>query len=211
MKKILLYDSLFFYGKGLQTIMHSNFTEIDVVMVHSHKIVLEECEKNIYDVVIIDLFYDNRFNFVTLKKIKTLQSKSKLFVISDVQSSDFKSQCSKIGVDFLLLKNCSESYFIAALKLALYGNSYFTKKVRLNVPSGKAASSVAKTLRSIETLSSREYEIALMMVNGITNTAICQKMNLAMTTISTYKKRIFLKTKTTNLIEVARLFKKIEN
>jgi DNA-binding NarL/FixJ family response regulator len=58
-----------------------------------------------------------------LKRIKKLQPQSKLFVFSEIDSDDYKIQCSKGKVDFLLSKNCSEDYLVAALNLALFGNS----------------------------------------------------------------------------------------
>lgn len=209
MRKILLYDSLFFYGKGLQSILKSNFSELDVVMVFGPNIALEECNKHFYDIIIFDLFYDNRYNFQTLKKIKSCQPNSKLFLLCTNNSEDFKLQCFKIGVDFLLMRDCSEAYFVAAVKLALYGGSYFTKKLRLNVSPLQCNTNNRAVKNPIESLSSREYEIALMMINGVSNIKIGDKLNLASTTISTYKRRILEKTKTSNIIEVSKLFEEV--
>jgi DNA-binding NarL/FixJ family response regulator len=209
MKKLLLYDSLFFYSKGLQSILNTIFPELEVTVVNNQKIALELSQKQLFDILILDVVNNNSHDFKVLKKIKSLQTKSKLFVLSFDHSSSFKLQCSKCGVDFLLLKSCSEAYFIAALKLALYGNTHFKNKVKLNIPSSKKNQTLLASSAIINKLSSREYEIALMMVRGDTNTTISRDMNLATSTVSTYKKRLLEKTKTANIIEFSKLFNQI--
>jgi DNA-binding NarL/FixJ family response regulator len=60
-------------------------------------------------------------------------------------------------------------------------------------------------------LSERELEVALMLIKGMSVTKISEKKNLAKTTISTYKKRIFEKTKVNNIIHMSELFKRQNN
>jgi DNA-binding NarL/FixJ family response regulator len=55
-------------------------------------------------------------------------------------------------------------------------------------------------------LSKREYQIARMLVKGISNLEISKDLSLSMSTISTYKKRILLKTETENLIELSSFY-----
>jgi DNA-binding NarL/FixJ family response regulator len=45
-----------------------------------------------------------------------------------------------------------------------------------------------------------------MLVKGISNLEISRDLNLSMSTISTYKKRILLKTETENLIELSSFY-----
>jgi DNA-binding NarL/FixJ family response regulator len=81
--------------------------------------------------------------------------------------------------------------------------------VKLNIPSSKKNQTLLASSAIINKLSSREYEIALMMVRGDTNTTISRDMNLATSTVSTYKKRLLEKTKTANIIEFSKLFNQI--
>jgi DNA-binding NarL/FixJ family response regulator len=205
LKKILIYDKLFFYGRGLHAVIKSNFTELEVILVFSPNIFLEECCKNVFDIVIFDFINDKTLSFQELKKIKKLQPNSKLFVMSEIDSVDFKTQCSKSHVDYLLSKDCSEVYLVAALKLALYGNSYFTKNLRLNIPERKAMKKGSIEPKINNTLSPREYEVAMLMVKGYSTKNISEKLNIVSTTISTYKKRIFEKTNSSNIIDIAKI------
>jgi len=155
--------------------------------------------------MIFDFINVNTFCFHELKKIKKLQPNSKLFVMSEIDTVDFKNQCSKSRVDFLLSKDCSEIYLVAALKLALFGNSYFTNNLRLNIPGRKTIKKGVVDSKISNVLSPREYEVAMLMVNGYSTKKIAEKLNIVSTTISTYKKRIFEKTKSSNIIEIAKI------
>jgi DNA-binding NarL/FixJ family response regulator len=55
------------------------------------------------------------------------------------------------------------------------------------------------------TLSPREYEVAMLMVKGYSTKNISEKLNIVSTTISTYKKRIFEKTNSSNIIDIAKI------
>lgn len=205
MKKILIYDRLFFFSKGLQSVIKNNFANTDVFLVFCPNIFIEECSRVIYDIVIFDFINDDTFSFNKLKKIKKLQPKSKLVVMCENDSNDFRMQCASSNVDFLMLKNCSEHYLVAALKLALYGNTYFTKDLRLNVPKKNSQDLKSVHQNKISALSPREYEIAMLMIKGLSTTKISVKLKVEKTTISTYKRRIFEKTKTSNIIEIAKI------
>jgi two-component system response regulator FimZ (fimbrial Z protein) len=57
-------------------------------------------------------------------------------------------------------------------------------------------------------LSNREFEIGQLLITGETTTSISKKSKLAVSTISTYKKRLYQKTNSSNLIQLANFFKK---
>lgn len=207
MKKILIYDKLFFYGKGLHSVIKSNFPALEVYLVFSTNIFLEECCKNVFDIVIFDFVNDTTSSFKDLKRIKKLQPHSKLFVLSEIDSVDYKNQCSKGKVDFLLSKNCSEDYLVAALNLALFGNSYFSKDLRLNIPERKTIKKGTVEVSKSNSLSLREFEIAMLMIQGYSTTKISDKLNIVPSTISTYKKRLFKKTNSSNVIDIAKFLR----
>lgn len=53
-----------------------------------------------------------------------------------------------------------------------------------------------------ESLSKREKQVLAMMLKGALVKDICKELGLKSNTVSTYKKNIFLKTKTSNIIEL---------
>lgn len=57
----------------------------------------------------------------------------------------------------------------------------------------------------IENLSKRENEIFFLIINGKRTNEIAKKLCLKANTISTFKKSIYFKTKTNNLLELYKL------
>jgi len=57
-------------------------------------------------------------------------------------------------------------------------------------------------------LSNQESIVAELLVKGFRNTEICSKIGIGMTTVSTYKKRILLKTESKNVIQLVKNLKK---
>lgn len=210
MKKILIYNSQSFYARGLHAVIKSNFPDFDVILVFSSILFLEECGKKKFDIVIFDFENIKTTSLKDLKRIKKLQPQSKLFVFSEIDSDDYKIQCSKGKVDFLLSKNCSEDYLVAALNLALFGNSYFSKGLRLNIPEIKTIKKEMVESSKSNLLSQREFEIAMLMVQGYSTAKISNKLSLVPSTISTYKKRLFMKTNSSNVIDIAKFLRVLQ-
>jgi DNA-binding NarL/FixJ family response regulator len=57
-----------------------------------------------------------------------------------------------------------------------------------------------------EKLSSREYEIFKLLADGNGNLEIANKLNIQMSTVSTYKKRIFQKLDVANIAELIKVY-----
>lgn len=62
-----------------------------------------------------------------------------------------------------------------------------------------------QTPELLNKLTKREKEVLEMMLKGALVKDICKKLNLKSNTISTFKKKIFYKTGTSNIIELFQL------
>jgi DNA-binding NarL/FixJ family response regulator len=58
-------------------------------------------------------------------------------------------------------------------------------------------------------LSKREHDVCNLLIIGNSTTIIAKTLNLKCNTVSTIKKSIFHKTKTSNLIELYEVFKQV--
>jgi DNA-binding NarL/FixJ family response regulator len=58
-------------------------------------------------------------------------------------------------------------------------------------------------------LSSRETEVCNLLLTGSSTTKISEALKIKCNTVSTIKKSIFFKTKTTNLIELYEVYKQV--
>ena len=60
---------------------------------------------------------------------------------------------------------------------------------------------------SIIKLSNRENQVCNLLISGTTTSGIAKVLNIKCNTVSTIKKSIYYKTKTTNIIELYEIYK----
>ena len=91
-----------------------------------------------------------------------------------------------------------------ALNQLLDKGYYYSEAVKLKLETGSKSKISGNPL---ENLSNREFEIAKLLVSGEGNIEISNKLDLKMSTVSTYKNRIFEKLKVNSVIALADVFK----
>jgi DNA-binding NarL/FixJ family response regulator len=169
--------------------------------IHYHKSgdVANRIESQFFDVLIISLKNKTDQDIVFLTNLLEVSSKTKIYIFS---TKPLESKLLKF-----IKSNSLEIISIS------HSHKEIVKKIAFNLQNIKIKNTFkAKKsckLKSLDILlSERELETALMLINGETITSISEKKSLATTTISTYRKRVFEKTKASNLIELAKIFKK---
>ena len=63
-----------------------------------------------------------------------------------------------------------------------------------------------ETLNNMNKLSPREKEVALYIANGISTNDIAKKLGIKSNTVSTFKKKIFVKLNINSNVEIFKLF-----
>ena len=91
-----------------------------------------------------------------------------------------------------------------ALKQLLEKGYYYSESIKSKL---ETSSKTKNTDNPLENLSNREFEIAKLLVDGEGNLEISNKLDLKMSTVSTYKNRIFEKLKVNSVIALADVFK----
>lgn len=145
---------------------------------------------------------DNKQLVKYLKKISKLieeNSKVKFFIFSSKKLSHKRIKMIE-DLSIMLIKSDFSSDDI----LSLIESSFI-----LNRPQRFQFKVKSKLLGidPVELLSNRELQIAILMARGFTTKEISEENKLSMSTVSTYKSRIFQKTKTNNLVEMLDLFR----
>jgi len=169
--------------------------------IHFHKSsdVIEKIQFDFFDILIIDLKNNKELDTDLIKKILELKLKTKVYFFLH----------SSLDIEILkLIENTS-------IEIISVSNTQkeIVKKIVFNLQNFKSKNSFKikkfTKLKTLELLlSERELEIGLMLINGETISSISEKKLIATSTVSTYRKRVFEKTKVNNIIELATLFKK---
>ncbi|MNR27313.1 Oxygen regulatory protein NreC [compost metagenome] len=109
-----------------------------------------------------------------------------------------------MGANGYLNKLSKEGEIIEATKAILEKGKYIQPKIVNKI----VESALKKTpLNPLDMLSKREFEIAELIVAGDGNLEICNKLDIQMSTVSTYKYRLFEKLGVNNIVELIEIFK----
>lgn len=205
-KRVIIFNEFVIISRALELLVKNNFPDFIIQVVETKVQLIEESQKSYPDLVIIDIFTKEEEDFTIIKGIRNITPSTKILVYSLNSFNNSADLCFRYGASGVLDKNTPENKIIATIKLILFGEDYFQNEVKVKLGAIKFSRKDKNKAGGLILLSKRELEVAKLLVKGESNLAICKKLNLAFTTVSTFKRRIFLKTKTDNIIDLARLF-----
>ncbi|MEC3881687.1 response regulator transcription factor [Parapedobacter sp. 10938] len=137
---------------------------------------LSDLPKKNYDLVVLDAeIGDNAHLLGAVQRIKSLSPLTRILIFSELDEAVYGPKYLAFGTNGFLAKNADVDDIVLAIETALRGDVFHGGD------------------KVDHRLSSREYQIADLLVKGTSLSQIGKSINLKETTISTYKKRIFEK------------------
>ncbi len=209
-KHVLLFDSIVLIRKSLEMIVRKNHNDANIMLASTIEEVEEFAKIICFDLVIMDINFEKKDNFYLIKTIKKLQPKTKILIFSFFDDIKYKTNCFKYGASAFLNKYSTEENIKMTINVLYNGSDYFLNDVKIKyLDSISYEKDKIKPIKG-SNLSLRELQIAQMLIEGENNSAISKKLKLAMSTISTYKKRILLKSSAKNILELSVILKKLK-
>jgi DNA-binding NarL/FixJ family response regulator len=201
---ILLVDDHLVVRKGIELVIADSFPKAVVYNAENYIETLEILKTTDVDLVILDIIINGIEDVKIMKEIKKIQSKTKILIFSCHEEEFYGLRYIKNGADGYLHKFCSEDKIIEAFKNVLNEGYYYSDSIKskLNLKANKKS-----LLNPIDALSNREFEIARMLIDGCGNLEIANKLNIQMSTVSTYKNRVFEKLDINNIVSLSSFFK----
>jgi len=106
-----------------------------------------------------------------------------------------------------LNKLSSEEKMMFAINSIFESSSYISAELLTKLVHTRTSN---KIINPLEVLSKREHQIAQLLIKGNGNLEISNMLDIHMSTVSTYKARVFEKLKINNLVELINLYKAFE-
>jgi two-component system, NarL family, invasion response regulator UvrY len=132
-----------------------------------------------------------------MRRMKTL----KILVITDCINEVILSYLLKSGVHGCLSMNTNQEEIVQSIQIIKGGERFVSAEI-----AGRLAPTVtSKESSPFKKLSSRELQVVLMIVCGLSPKEIADKLFLSAKTVSTYRNNIFNKLKVKNEVEMTRL------
>lgn len=201
MPNILVVDDQEVVRYGTSLILQKSLDDAHVSEASSFEETLGILSKQPFDLVILDIDMPGGNNHQMLDIIRLRHPQIKILIFSSYDEQIFGWRYLEAGADGFLSKKTGIEEIKNAAKCLLRDEKYLSpalKKTLLNNISSK------KSMPSnpIQRLSSRENNIMQLLIKGASVAEIADKLSLQISTVSTYKKRIFDKLQVSNIIEM---------
>lgn len=154
------------------------------------------------EIVLMDIRMPGVGGLEATRKILHFSPDTKVLIITVCSDDMHPTRLLQIGAAGYLTKDASVDEMIQAIRTVHAGQRYVNPRVAQQLIL-KNVKDVERT--SFDNLSSRELQIAMMIVKGYKVKDIAEKLNLSPKTVNSYRYRIFSKLKIKGDVELVRL------
>jgi len=154
------------------------------------------------DVILMDVNMPGIGGVEACRRILQRNPKQKIIVLTVHNEQTFPKRLLEIGARGYLTKECGVDEMLEAIRLVHAGNSYIATSI---------AQQLALSLlpgndqNPIDKLSRREFQVMLMIAQGLSNSEISDKLCLSPKTVSTYRLRLLEKLDAHNEVDLIKI------
>ncbi|HTN73482.1 MAG TPA: response regulator transcription factor [Methylomirabilota bacterium] len=199
--RVLIADDHPLFRAGLKETLAKE-SDVDFVgeADNGHK-ALELARKQRWDVVVLDITMPGKGGEEVLQELRRERPKLPILVLSAHPEDQLALRLLKAGAAGYLTKDQAPKVLLAAIRKILRGGKYISESLAEKAVQ-QMSSGTAKALH--ESLSDREYQIMRMIASGKTIEEIGKELFLSVSTVRTYRARVFEKMNMKSATELVR-------
>jgi len=201
MIRVVIADDHTIVREGLRELLGSaGDIEITAEAVNGHEVV-DRVRATDFDILLLDLSMPGKTGMELIRQVKGEKPKLKILVLSMHEENQYAVRAIKAGASGYLTKDSASAELVSAIRKLAAGGAFISAEVaeQLARDAHGAGNALPHT-----TLSDREYQVFRMLVAGDSLTAIAERLNLSIKTISTHKARLMQKMSVGNQAELIR-------
>lgn len=203
---IILADDHSVVRHGVSLILKDAFKSINITHSDSFEDVISNLHEK-QDLIFLDINLPGGNTTKMIEKIRKSQPDLLILMFSAYDETQYALRYIHAGANGYLNKDSSDKEIVKAVRSVIETGKYISDVVKEKI----LENAIYKTpINPLESLSDREIEVAELLVSGEGNLEISNKLNIQMTTVSTFKNRIFEKLGINNvvrLVEILRIYK----
>lgn len=154
------------------------------------------------DLILLEIDIPGGGNTDMVSVLKLRHKHASILMFTNYDEQIFGLRYIHAGADGFLTKKTSHEVFKQAVRKVLNKEKYISEELRNKYINQLFSKSEVKT-DPLTSLSNRELDIARMLIKGVNPKQIAQILNLHISTVSTYKSRVFEKLNVNNIIALA--------
>jgi DNA-binding NarL/FixJ family response regulator len=206
--KIILVDDHAIVRAGFQMLLA---TENSIQVIAEAERGEQACQLYIElqpDVVVLDLSMSGIGGLETIRRICHRDSNAKILVFSVHDESVYIDRAISAGARGYISKNAHPDSLIAAIQSVAAGELYIEQgliKPQLSLSNNQLPSTEADYKTIIESLSTREFDVFLLLAKGYTAHKIADELCLGYKTIANYATQVKSKLKVSTVAELVHI------
>jgi RNA polymerase sigma factor (sigma-70 family) len=146
------------------------------------------------DVVVLDVTMPGRSGLEVARELRDRGSGVRVLVLSMHDEPEYVLEAVRAGADGYVLKDVAPAELRAAVIAVHEGREYFSARVTHQLSVGLRAEIEREQHRSrLDSLTSREREVLIMVAQGMTNRGIAERLGISPRTVETHRERVMAK------------------
>jgi len=190
--KFLLIDDHKIIREGIKQILLMHFPSANFDECASAEEVMKNISDSDYDLVICDLSMPGRSGLDVLKQVKETKPNLRVLILSMHPDEHYAVRAIKAGAWGYVNKSDGAEVLIPAVQRILQGRKFIPADLAERLADNLTTDDKTED-RLHENLSSREFDIFKLLVEGKSISDISQQLSLGMSTVSTHRARILTK------------------
>lgn len=176
-------------------------SDIEVVgQAESGESAIEKAAELQPDIILMDIQMPGIGGIEATRKILRQHPDTQVVILSSIEGDPFPRQTYNAGAIGFLSKRCTQDELWEAVRNAYQGEAYISGEIAQRLALGRITGE-----KALDSLSHREMQILMLIVNGAKNKNVAAELNLSEKTVSTHKKRIYGKLSVSNDVELTHL------
>ncbi|MDR7857311.1 response regulator transcription factor [Tissierella sp.] len=156
------------------------------------------------DVILLDINMPKLNGIETLRKFKDLGIKSKIIILSIHEDKEYIMKTLKLGADGYILKDSCADILIEGIRNVARGEKYIQQSVaKLLDESHNSDGYCSINLAKIKSLTKREYEVLILIAEGLNNKDIAVRLYISEKTVKNHVSNIFRKLDLNDRVQAA--------
>jgi two-component system, NarL family, invasion response regulator UvrY len=153
------------------------------------------------NVALVDVHMPGMSGIELTERVSRAELSTRIVVVTVVDDGRFPKRLLDAGAWGYLTKGCNAEELVTAVRQVAGGKRYLAPAVAQQL----ALATLDGDGSPFDSLSSRELEVAMMLVRGKPLTVIGEQLNLSPKTVSTYKQRLMDKLQVDHVLGLAHL------
>jgi DNA-binding NarL/FixJ family response regulator len=197
--RILLADDHHLFLDGIISLLKKEKDILVEGLAHTGTEALQLALTNDYDICLLDISMPKMDGIEVSKKIMTEKPDQKIIILTTYDDFGIITEMIHCGVKGYLLKNCSKTQLLEAIRMVASGKVYFTDEAYKAIMSNYKTYAAREKKPETPLLTVREIEIVQLLSREFTNDKIASALKISYRTVETHRKNIMHKTGAHNL------------